>query len=423
MGKVEIVFQPFVQQTLAQYKNRTFSEIQQMNNNWDNEEIIDYFKKIPTDEPTKYLAKTIKDTQKNFNVLCVGGGIGRLGRHILEIHPQANVVEIDSSKEMVNEANYLADKLNLHKQYLAIHADANQLPFSKNEFDHTIAYGVFRYINESQRATITSNLVNISKQTTTIAEGKAKDIIYDLKKQSPIDFNLNEIEMPMFRMTLFYLLLQEYKKNPELKKLVNNNIDEKQNYIDILSKVAGSSQSTLYELKFNKSFKIKEASTEDVSQIEAILLQHIYSRNTGQIEKEEIENIKKQIIGEKDIYNRLRKYFIVKNINDQIVGCMAYTTMDPDMEKHFNYLNHNETKELVNVFVDSNYQKQGIAKKLFKHICQFLKKEGVKQVVFNSGNRYKENWEYHNKISDKNCGFIKNKYGQNNDANTWIKYL
>jgi N-acetylglutamate synthase-like GNAT family acetyltransferase len=425
MAKPEINFQPFVDQVLTKCKKETFSSVQKMNNNWNNREIIDYLKNIPTDEPTNYLAKTIDNTtNQHLNILCIGGGTGRLGRHILKLHPQSNVVEIDLSKQMVDEANALAKKSNLSKQYLAIQADANKLPFKKNEFDHTIAYGVFRYIDKRRHSQIATDLVNISKQNTTIAEGKAKKVIYDLKKLSPINFNLNEIEMPMFRMTLFYLLLAEYHLNPELKNLVDTTTQQnKGNYIDILSKVAGSSPSTLYELKFDKSFKIQKLTKSNIAKIEPILRQHIYSRNTNETEEKEIENIKKYMIGEKDKHNRHRDYFIAQNIDNKIIGCMACTTMDPDMQNHFCYLNPNRTKELVNFFVDQSFQKKGVAKKLFKHICQNLKTQQIKQVVFNSGNRYQENWGFHEKISDKNCGSIKNKYGPNNNANTWIKYL
>lgn len=164
--------------------------------------------------------------------------------------------------------------------------------------------------------------------------------------------------------------------------------------------------------------------SSDIDQLEPILRQHVRDRDTGEILEGEIAEIKGYMQGEADKdEGRTRKYLVAKDLAGRVVGCMAYSTPDRDMLKHFNTTKE-ESVELLNAFVANEvFRGGGVGRKLFNAICEQVKREGKKQLLVNSGPRYKASWGFYDKVCDENTGFIKEKYGKNGDANTWIKYL
>jgi len=169
--------------------------------------------------------------------------------------------------------------------------------------------------------------------------------------------------------------------------------------------------------------EIKPLQIIDIEQLEPILRQHICDYMTREPIEEEIAAVKRYMKGEQDEYGRVRNYFVAKSTDGKVIGCMASTTMDPDMEKHFSELNPNETIELVNAFVDNNYRGGGVGKKLFDNICSLGRSQGKKHLTVNSGPRYHSSRKFYDHVCDQDCGFIADKYGPRVNAKTWIKTL
>ena len=170
---------------------------------------------------------------------------------------------------------------------------------------------------------------------------------------------------------------------------------------------------------------INPLNESDIEQFDSILRQHVRDRDTGEILEKEIANIKGYMRGIPDEGGgRIRKYLVAKTADGEVVGCMAYSTLDKDMVNHFKDVDPNQAAELLNAFVDSElFRGGGVGKKLFDAICDVVRAEGKKYLLINSGPRYKRSWGFYDRMSSKNKGFIKGKYGKGGDANTWIKYL
>lgn len=178
------------------------------------------------------------------------------------------------------------------------------------------------------------------------------------------------------------------------------------------------------ELASQLQIEVKPLELKDIDQFDAILRQHVRDRNSGEILEAEIAEIKGFMRGACDEYGRTRKYLVAKSSSGQIIGCMAYSVMDPDMVKHFSGLPSNETAELLNAFVDSEvFRGGGVGRKLFESVCQTAKSEGKKYLAINSGPRYKASWGFYDHMCDENRGMIIEKYGQGGDANSWLKRL
>lgn len=166
--------------------------------------------------------------------------------------------------------------------------------------------------------------------------------------------------------------------------------------------------------------KLKET---DIDDLEYILRQHIRHYQTGEVMQNEIDDIKKYMRGGIDEYGRTRKYFVAKDSEGKILGCMGFTEPDPDLIKHYD-TNLEESVELVNAFVSSNvFRGGGVGLKLFNAICDIAKKEGKKQILLSSGPRYRGSWGFYDKVSDTRGDLLIDKFGPTRHAPTWIKNL
>ena len=169
--------------------------------------------------------------------------------------------------------------------------------------------------------------------------------------------------------------------------------------------------------------KIRQLQIEDIVKLEPILRQHVRDSDSGEVIEEEISDIKGYMVGRVDEYDRKRKYVVALS-GDRVLGCMAYSNMDPDMVAHFNDVDPNKTVELLNAFVDEKiFRGGGLGRKLLQGIVDSAKADGKEILVVHSGPRYKKSWGFYDKLTDGSRGFIENKYGTGRHAKTWLKHL
>lgn len=163
-------------------------------------------------------------------------------------------------------------------------------------------------------------------------------------------------------------------------------------------------------------FPLKET---DIDQFNPILEAHVRDRVTGEVLVGEISEIKGYMNGAKDEYGRTRKYFVARDKTGKVLGCMAYSTPDPDMIKHFELEYPDENIELLNAFVSPEvFRGGGIGRKLLQKIIDEGKRLGKKQLLINSGPRYQKSWGFYDKFAEQ-ADFIQNKYGEGGHAKTW----
>jgi predicted N-acetyltransferase YhbS len=166
--------------------------------------------------------------------------------------------------------------------------------------------------------------------------------------------------------------------------------------------------------------EVLELIEPDIEKLMPILIEHVKDRNTHEVLWDEISDIKSYMKGKKDNNDRTRRYLVAKDETGKVWGCMAYSTPDPDMIKHFNISKVDDAAELLNAFVSSEvFRGGGIGKRIFEAICNDAKERGKRVLVIHSGPRYKKSWGFYDKMCGENHGFILVKYGKGGDAMTW----
>ena len=211
---------------------------------WNLPEISIYFRRLRTDDSTKYILSFIKEEYKK--ILIAGGGTGRLGRVIANKYPGIEVIEIDYSLDMVKQANNIAKEEGLNN-FKSIIGNVCSIEFSQNTFDLVIAYGVFRFLSIEEHITALSELKRVSKEKYILAEPALKDLMNSLAKN--INAEVIEKSVLITRMSFFYMLLKEYYKVDLFKKFIDSKTDNNSDFIDILTKIAGVREDKLYILK------------------------------------------------------------------------------------------------------------------------------------------------------------------------------
>lgn len=161
----------------------------------------------------------------------------------------------------------------------------------------------------------------------------------------------------------------------------------------------------------------------DIDQFDPILTAHVRDSQTGEVITSEVGAIKGYMRGEKDDYGRTRTYIVARDQAGKVLGCMAYSTPDPDMVRHFHLEHPEESIELLNAFVSPEiFRGGGVGKKLLEAVCEAGRQESKKQLLIHSGPRYKLSWGFYDKLTDAQ-GFIEDKYGKGRHAKTWRKVL
>jgi|SRR3989344_1755503 len=247
MDDISVQIQRFVDVAIKRCQKLSFKE--KTHGIWNKHEIIKYISELPEDTVTQYLANqihTILGDKESRKILCVGGGTGKLGRAIISRHIKYSVTELDLSEEMVKMANNLAIEHGLKDRYISVKGDICSLPFPDGSFDYVVGHGVFRYLDHEAQEKAFKEMLRVSKNGGIISEGKAKEVMYRIRDVYSPSESVIENEMPMFRMSLFYMLYYFYETDSDFKKLVDHS--DHGDHIKTLNRLAGESNGILYEL-------------------------------------------------------------------------------------------------------------------------------------------------------------------------------
>lgn len=223
---------------------------------WSDEDVIKFFERTYPEDAIKNISGklfNILDISDNNKILCVGGGTGGLGRSVISLSPRSHVTEIDLSKEMVVKANELAKTNRVEDNFISVVADVMKLPFKDGEFDLVIAYSVFRYLNQKEQEVALKEMIRVSKKSSIVAEVVLKELIVSLQNTfKDEESTMFEISTRMNRVSLFYMLLKGYRANMFFKDLVNEKVTSENDFIDVLSKLAGTIDGVIYGLEIKK---------------------------------------------------------------------------------------------------------------------------------------------------------------------------
>lgn len=165
---------------------------------------------------------------------------------------------------------------------------------------------------------------------------------------------------------------------------------------------------------------IRNIELEDLDQIKPIFKTWIKLK--GKVINSEVEDNLKMIKESLEKKDNERAYFVAENQNGEIVGIMGF---HPPQEKMKEFAStEKETTELDLAYVAESQRRKGAGKALVSKIKEEAKKRGYKEIILNSGPRYKDTgWGFYDKIGFIRSNIAKDFYGKGIDAQTWKKNL
>jgi hypothetical protein len=227
-------------------------------------EVVDLFKKMESsDDAFSILIDEIRQyfcNSNNINLFIPGGGSGGLSRRILKDYPRSSILNLDSSLEMVNACKHNPIK---YKNIETVCGDISTFNCAK-KFDAIVAYGVMRYIPENSRNSLVDSWHDILKDDgiVIVGEGVAKNIIDNIVSTKYNNIDYVEKDARLFRCSLFYHLFKKYSEDNAFSQAVNRTVESESTFsddndadvtsIDILCRLAGYSDSSVYLKIFEK---------------------------------------------------------------------------------------------------------------------------------------------------------------------------
>jgi len=174
------------------------------------------------------------------------------------------------------------------------------------------------------------------------------------------------------------------------------------------------------EITQTTQIEISPLQESDIAQLVPILHEHVRDSDTHLVQEGEITDIVSWMRGQPDEANnhRIRSYFVARDINGQVLGCIGITKAAT-----YHLIHHQtiaaDTAELVNFFVTSTVQGRGVGRKLFNQVLAEARNHGKKYLVLDSGPRYEHSWPIYDKLFGNSGTTIQNLYGPGYHARTW----
>lgn len=165
---------------------------------------------------------------------------------------------------------------------------------------------------------------------------------------------------------------------------------------------------------------IRHASSRDCEALEPILKVWLKDRDTGEDIPEEVSGVLAKI--KESVSTDTGAYYIVAEIDNEVIGVMGFQSASGPMLPHT--LTDNPA-ELINAYVHPEKRKgSGVGRSLLLRIEEEVHHKGFKEIVINSGPRYKDTaWGFYTHMYGEPVGIIKELYGKGGDALVWRKVL
>lgn len=141
---------------------------------------------------------------------------------------------------------------------------------------------------------------------------------------------------------------------------------------------------------------------------------------TGELIEEEVEEVLTDM--KKALEGQGGKKFLVAALSDgTISGVMGYQKLRDEMRE---FAQTDRPAEIINANVHDAHRGTGVGSALVKGIEAAAKGEGYKELLLNSGPRYKDTaWEFYNKRFGQPVGVLTDFYGPGFSAPVWRKPL
>ncbi len=160
-------------------------------------------------------------------------------------------------------------------------------------------------------------------------------------------------------------------------------------------------------------FILSDLTPEAIDELIEVAKQWVRSNVTGEIETEEIEEIRNRMVGSLETHAESNgyHYFMVRNEMRKAIGFCAIRNPEPQMEPFKSTPTHHSA-ELVNLFLDDSYRRRGIGYQLVLYTLEQARIRGYDEVIWNSGPRYKStSWDFYRQFAGEPVGSAYARYG------------
>lgn len=165
---------------------------------------------------------------------------------------------------------------------------------------------------------------------------------------------------------------------------------------------------------------VRGAQLKDIERLKPILEHWIRDRDKGHALPEEVDQtiaaIKESIDGKNE-----RQYIVIEDTEGHAVGIMGFKKPDKVMKT---FARTKNTVEFINAYVDPRLSGKGVGSILLRELEEVVRLFGYKEVIVNSGPRYKDTaWDFWTKAYGEPAYIAKEYYGRGGDAPVWRKQL
>jgi len=166
--------------------------------------------------------------------------------------------------------------------------------------------------------------------------------------------------------------------------------------------------------------EVRLVQEEDLPQIDMILEAWVRDPGTGVIIQREVDEVLERI--RQGIDNPENGTNVVaEDLQGRVIGVMGIYPVDPEMQQ---YVTTDNPREINNAYVADDVRGSGAGKSLVKKLESIGLQRGYKELVLNSGPRYKETgWEFWKRVYGEPVDVAKDYYGPGYDAMVWRKLL
>ncbi len=119
-----------------------------------------------------------------------------------------------------------------------------------------------------------------------------------------------------------------------------------------------------------------------------------------------------------------REYLVTisqAGVLDIAIGVVGYKVPEDAMKA---FARTDNPTELINMYVSQKSQGKGLGRRLVSALEELALKRGFKEIILNSGSRYKENWGFYDNLPKfERVGELQDYYGEGRHAPVWSKIL
>jgi len=168
------------------------------------------------------------------------------------------------------------------------------------------------------------------------------------------------------------------------------------------------------------NIKIRDVKVSDLDFVKKIYSVHWTNAN-GNSDLNEVEyalGLVRDSINKTGDSIKFNEHYIVADIDGEVVGVLGYKKL---FAKFLHFAKTSKPIELSNLFVAADKIKTGVGRTLVGELIKRAKDDGYSELVVRSANRWKNSWQFYDKLGFERVGMLNGQDGQ--VSQIWSKIL